>query len=739
MLNIAAIKRDVAEAKCQNVKLSCVFRNLKSNEIDEFIKKGFHPSKLSRKNYSSVVQNTPLKLYLFKPQHVNPLDLLMVLQYQTNPTIYANHIQYHQSYILQHGSFELVSRCVPHMILTDNDVRYISEKYPEQSDILLATVSYKSIRRLSYLFTEEIARDMILNDDIIADALYEHQLFSEEFLWDMHFSYGIVPANKGIDSVSPKDLKTILAGVTTPKSAINLISVLPKSILMSTPIKTYILSCIVDGEKLEHYISYAKEFLKDHVQDVGIYVNIIFPENGIDLNSYPNELSRIQLSNVCKFIDCYTVSIDFIINVLIEKEYYDLLGLIIEKIDTSVMDETLCVNIVKHSINPIKVRHIPVHSLAVATECAKKKYVDLVDFLDCLDLTTLLSVAEQTLFTTYAFETNWLNDNFELLALYVHQYGFCAYRMKKLLFEYPLQSDTVNLLLNLMFIGSKESLFSDKVINSLEYFMCSTELGNFKPLTLKTVNVTISLYDNQANHETYPSVYSNDLKNALQTIIIPNLQSLLFRDVSTVKMAKGICLQYYLDVNWLTDEERLCKQISDIATFATYGLFYIPDCAPNWVPASQLAKCEPMEQPTVLKGDIDALVLNKLTKFINLGMETTKQYKLLEPMSNDQAALNSLLVTIVSYLVIGSVRYVGVNNIQRFVTKIISQYCEVLKSDESVYESVTEVVQELTELKKSIRHISDVIDIKLKKIVNTVELGATLVRVFYNNHNNKFT
>ncbi|AWU47071.1 IEV morphogenesis [Sea otter poxvirus] len=737
MLNVRAI-RDAVSKSHAPMKLSYVFRDIRFDDIQELIMKGLHPRHLSRKFYTRIIESLPHKLYLFKPQHVKITDLFMVLYHQTNVSLYEKHIEYYQVHILRSGTIDIITRCIPYMLITDDDIRFLMDRFPDNCDDMITTISVRSIQRISYLFTDEMAHEMILNNPDVAEALYDHQLFSEEFLWDMHFSYGIVPANKGIDSISLEDLKHILAGVLSTKDAIRLLSNLPKSMLSSIPVKTYILSCIIDGEKLENYVTYAKDYLKDHGNDVGVYVNIMFPEQSVDIDQY--NLTRTQLVNICRFIDSYSAFINSIATLLISHHHYDLLATIVDKVPISLLTETVCIQIVKCAQRPVKLQYIPVHNIKIAEICVNKQYTDMVDLLDTLDVSSLISVGAN-LFTEYTFTTNWFNDNHDLLLEYITQFGFCPIRMKRLMFDYPLNYDAINYLLDMMV---KDTIvFGPKITKSLEYAVCAKNLSlpNIRYCIEGVISVPLGMFDKRYSHEYFKSNYSTELKMFLQASNIPNLKSVKISNICRVsdESMDGLCIQYVNNMDWNTEEERLQLQIFDIITLATYGLFTIPTYTPNWVPVVNALSCTEIPDVTVLKGDITQLNLRMLHKIQNLGTLTTSQYNLKYPLDSHHAAINSLLTTIVAYLTIGCIRYVNTNHIKRFVHNIVLQYCEVLKSDEDLLESIHDVVSELIYLKQNDHLVkSDVIVIPRFGLKNTVALATKLVLILYNNTSNKF-
>lgn len=85
----------------------------------------------------------------------------------------------------------------------------------------------------------------------------------------------------------------------------------------------------------------------------------------------------------------YTTYIDHIVNIILQNNYIDILASIIDYVQ-DVLTEELCIRIVCESTNPVPVTSLPIHSTLVMVMCIQMKYVDIVEFLDEIDIDTLI-------------------------------------------------------------------------------------------------------------------------------------------------------------------------------------------------------------------------------------------------------------------------------------------------------------------------------------------------------------
>ncbi len=743
MISVIAIRDAFNNEQCDS--LTNAFKILSANQAMRYISMGLHPKRVPRKFYTNVINFEPTKLYLFKPQHVVFSDLLPILEYQKELKKYSSHIEYYKREILQTCSLRTLSKCIKFMIISDDDIRYLLDRFSESETMsLISSITPISVGHISYLFNEEMTEDIILRDREMAYALYEHQNYEPNFLRHMLYTHGIIPTNEGIkETLTIDEVIKILSISQKATDSIDILDMLPEDLLKNEDLQSFILDSIINCKKIEHYVAYAREFLAHRREDLGLLAGIFFDEE-VNWSDYSDDVSREQLEIVCRYIDRYGSIIEEISNYLIKNNYFDLMASIIDEVPLDVLTEEICIRIVCESPTHVSVRSLPVRSPLVIRMCIQMKYEDVVDFLDDVDLHFLLSKNAE-LITDYILRTNWLNHNYELISLYVKKYGFCPKRMSKLMFDYPLSSGATDHLLRLMVENSGAVMFFPNTACSLSYLVCTTNKLRRKKISPSTVSILSKKSVNSYEKIIFESIHSPEFKTFIQLYTIQGLKTCGIGELSKTEYSgNGICVQYKRNnsIN-LSEESRLCMQLMDICRLTLHGLFFVPSrYFSGWFPIIDALNGNEIRKPTKIDVDyIPKLSPGEFITYDDLGTYSTREYGLEEQVSNYHAAINSVFSTLILYLVVGSVRHVEEDKIFVYVNMIVESFFKGMKINEVLFDSPIRICNELISLRSTLKSSVGSLRIKEGTLDDTISLctNACIALILDNNQSSKST
>ncbi|ASK51237.1 IEV morphogenesis [Eptesipox virus] len=719
MLSINAIKDSFNDNNSKTITEA--FYNLKLNEALRYILINLHPQQLPKKWYTEIVEVCATKLYLFKPQHILFTDLVSILTYQKNISLYANHINFFKNDILMHCSSEIITKCIEYLILSDDDIRLLKDRFSyKELEYFLTYINEDSILSMNYIFNETLTENIFIKNHYMYECLYDHQTYSVTFLQEMLYKYGIVPNNIGIiDFISKEIVIEILIACKEEKDIIKFIDMLDEDIKTSEVVQNFVIDRVMSSNCANLFKFYISEYLFDQRDKFGIFQKIFFDIDD-DITKYKN-ISKQYLETICNNIDRYESHLEYIVNYIIQNNYIDLLALIINSIPKSILTEELCIRIVCDSKIKVSVCSLPIHSSLVMTVCKQMKYVDMVEFLDTLDINLLIE-KDVELITDYTFTTNWFNKCNELINVYIKKYKFSPLMMKKLMFDYPLTLESSMYLLNTIELQKEISTFYPNIASSFIYLLNNKYKLKQKRILNKNVDIPCKKFNKD-----YKTILlkpdSKELKSTILISNIPDLYTCVMEDISKVKTKEGCCIQFKPSTKKImSDYERIKKQIYDIAKLASYGLYYISNVyLPNWVPIVNVINGKPYTHPTRIE---HCVILDispgDFIEFNYLGQETFNIYNLTEPMSNYHAAINSLISVLFIYIVIGSVKYCKIK-LEDFISSIIDSFCTGMKINEIIYEDITDVCKEINNL-KSYASDSSFMFIKKNTLVKTLEL-----------------
>ncbi|AUL80463.1 CPXV068 protein [Vaccinia virus] len=149
MISLIDIRRAFLDNECHTIKKA--FGYLHEDKAIPIIKIGFHATYLTKVLYNNVVEFVPEKLYLFKPRTVAPLDVISTITKLKNVDKIASDINYHKNSIVITGDKSLIVKCMPYMIISDDDIRYVREQFvgTQSIEYILSFINKESIYRMS--------------------------------------------------------------------------------------------------------------------------------------------------------------------------------------------------------------------------------------------------------------------------------------------------------------------------------------------------------------------------------------------------------------------------------------------------------------------------------------------------------------------------------------------------------------------------------------------------------------
>nr|WGO62662.1 IEV morphogenesis protein [Wadden Sea poxvirus] len=717
-IDISNLKNTFLSLNCKS--LSTAFNQLRVNDIINLVTNGLYPKYLTKKCYTEVIKMFPLNIYMFKSKHILIMDLISVISNDkfNNLDKYSHHISFYKSYILKKCNSNIISKCIQYMVISDDDIRYLIEKFNKNTiNHILSFINCKSITSVNYIFNEIITEKILIRDYSMYSIIYNHQIYNVNFLKYMLYKHGIIPVNIGILELlsDPKTILDILMLINKPRDMMYILDIIDEYNAKDEMIQQYIINKINNGTDIECFYSYVEEFLYNRINELGIYSNIFF-KNHVDISKCDN-LTKKELKVICDHIDKYDIYIDFIIDTIIKYDYISLLSVIIDKIPIKKLTEELCMKIIIESDKPIKVKSLPIHNITIMTICNKMGYDDIVDFLDMVSLNDMLKKGIDPI-TDYVFTTNWYNKLHILIKLFVKKYGFCSYKMRKLMFEYPLDIDSIHYLLDE--IDNMDYTISDLETKSLVYLLCVNNEIKHKNILINEIQ-----FNEFDKNKQFIIFKSNDYK--LKAIIIinnvPKLQIFNVKDLNYVKIKKGICIQFTsLYKQCENSEERVLSQLLDILLLSLYGLYYIPfKYIPNWIPIIDIIRCNKYYSPNKIEyGTILNFSYEEFIKYEYLSDYVTNLYSLSEPISNYHAAVNSIFVTLFVYIIIGSTKHTK-KTIYDFIISFINILNFNVKISYTNLDNniIIEVCKEIETLKTYISNTGFVF-IKKKSLTNTL-------------------
>ncbi|QQG31521.1 hypothetical protein [Swinepox virus] len=703
----------------EDVSLCDLFRTLRINDAMRMIVSGIHPNTLPKKWYSEVVETLPHKLCLFKPKYTLFVDLLSVIHNQKNIEKYKEHINFHKVDILQNCTKDVIIKCISHMKISDDDIRYLRNRfYDKDVDEILVGINEDSIKTINYIFSNQLTENIFTRNYNLHDCLYKHQTYSSEFLIDMLYKYGIIPNNDGIiDELTIDTILDILQSNGSVTDTISFLDMLSPNQLDDDRLKNYIISKIHSGQ-IEQYRGYANEYLSNRIVDLGVYANIFFDCVDFSLVDY-DDITKHQLVVICKYIDRYELYINYIINYLIKHDYIDLLSKIIKKIPKEIFTEELCIRIICDSDTKVEIKDLPIHSSLVMAMCIEMGYEDIVDLLDEIDIDILIE-KKVDLITDYTFTTDWYNKKHELIKLFIEKYGFCNYKMNKLLFEYPLSYDSIKYLFDLMIKHTGSDLFYPTIVSSLFYLTCTERKIKIKKIPNKDLKIPCKKIPVNNN-----SIITSNLIHVRSTILysnVPGIDISFLKNTCYIKDINNIYIHINPDDNiLLMTEDGIIDQLYSIAKLMKYGLIYVPyKYFPSWIPVIDIMKGYSYASPSKIEhGVIYKIYPTDFVEYKSVGNYVSNIYALSEYISNYHAVINTIIQTLLLYIVVGS-KY-STKNTDEYIATVINTLFTGMKINEILTEDITEVCKEINNIKSYICD-SGFVFIKKNYLKNTLDL-----------------
>ncbi|AYO87488.1 MC032 [Molluscum contagiosum virus subtype 1] len=747
MLAVGPLREQFArlreQAPASGDLLRSAFCKLPFSVARELLAAGLHPRSVPRHWVPELLRALPEKLYLVRPRHMQLQDLLVVLERHSNLELYAAHLEYFKHELLRAADAFLLARCVPYLTLFDDDVRYLVDVFGAAAGSLLARANARSMYRMSYHFSEDLAEEMLLADARMHEPLYDHQPFTPAFLRRMFFTHGVVPANAGLrDEPSSQLAVAVLAGVACPRAAMRFLMALHRRVLRSAGLRDFVLISIINGQRLEHWLWYARHYLRAKAEAMHVYAPIYFDDVHVPLAQHT--LTRERLQNICRFAERYARDMPALARTLLAGEHFDLLAQVLAYAPADVLSESVCLRVVRAAAVPVRAAHL-LHSECVLLQCHERGYTDLVDFLDSLDVATLERNGVMP-FSEYCFRSEWFNREPELLAMFVRYFGFCGAMMRRLLFEYPLAPDATACVLELMAGNPGMSLFEPTRMCSLRYLLCTTRRLRVRPLrgcvTLPRERTLRA--DGERRH--FGSEADYDMLVALQIYCCEQLRSCAVRDLAFTRTREGVCLQFRTRARARGGElARLAAQMYDLALLAHRGLFCLPtEYLPRWLPVFDLLAGNELRAPARVEGDTLApLEPADFVRYEDLGDAATAAYALREPAGSYHAALNALMGTLLAYLVLGSARVVPSEDaVPALVAALLRALRRGLKINERLEDTPLEVHAELVALRRAAASSCGGVTIpEPRALQSTLRLceHACVAIILENNHSNKFS
>ncbi|QHR82574.1 WV assembly protein [Brazilian porcupinepox virus 1] len=702
-----------------------IYKKLKKDDAIRLILSGLHPKRLPKKWYSEIVSFIPNKLYLFKPKDVAFIDLISIIKSNKNLDLYTNHIIFFKNEIIKICDKDIIIKCISYFDIYDDDIRILTYRFQSIDDIII-NINYTSIPCLNYIFNEDITEKMLMRDYRYYKTLYSNQIYTRDFLLDMLYKYGITPINEGIlYNITIEIIIEILSSIRSSDDSVAFLDMLKESQLTDDRLQDYIIKNINMGE-IEKYKTYASEYLYCKRDQLGVYENIFFNEY-LDIKRY--KITKEQIKNVCMYIDNYYLDMLYIVDYIIKKEYFDILASILDKIPKEILSEEICIRVICESGKKVQLKYLPIHSSLIMVLCIQMKYDDIVELLDTIELDTLIE-KDVDIITDYVLETDWYNKDNRLLDLFVKKYGFCVYKLNKLLFEYPLDKKSTKYLLNIINNNNYSKLFYN--ISSTLFYLVSTsdklkieKIDNISNIIFSSKKVNGLIISNRYKVRSI-ILYSN----------IPYIDKSYFNNITYFKSISGISVIINKDIinKILVSEYEILTELYNIGILARYGLFYIPyKYFPSWIPIKNIINGEKYTLPSKIEhGVILKTYPTDFIEYKSLGRYISNIYYLEEHITNFQGAINSIIQTLLLYIAIGS-KY-STSETKDFIISLVNSFLKGMKINEIIYDDITNVCTEINTFKQYIRDGGFVI-IKKKYLNKTLEFCENICSriILYNN------
>ncbi|WIF30378.1 hypothetical protein [Orf virus] len=664
------------------------FAALSTSEAVELVLAGVHPKHLPRRLYARVAAEHPTHLHLFRPQHVTPEDLLEELSRRRCGALFARHIEFHTPYIAQFADYALLCRCIPYMNITEDDVRLIEERFPDNVGDILLHVNARSVHNINAAFTDEMIEDIVEARPEMASALYTTRPLDLCFLKRMLAEHRIPPVNPGLAAATPADAVEMLAQMRGVYDVRRTLDGLRHSVLCSETMKAFALERIRAGQ-VQEYLHYARDYLRDRVSDTGAFGPIF-----VDAATYLNvdNLSHAELSVIADFPGKFDAG--FVWRKALEGGFGDVLGKLLRAMPVDAVTEDVCVSVVE-SGHRVPVTDMCVHTRRVAEACVRQNFPDVVDFLDTVPLSTLLAVGADPFASDHVFSTSWINDRPELAEEYVRRFAFSGSRMTRLLFGYALKPHALKRVHDAL--CATEAL-APAVRESLG---CLVSEGEMRLRSVEDVRRPRECEEPEEGYEQeiFSSEHSARLAVCLTAYAVPGLRGYATADLAITRHASGNVILQALRVNRADSAvNKVVDHAFDIARMASYGLFLIPDMfTPGWTPVLDLARGLPAGPPPVLKMERLSFSPSELVQYRGIGRFALGCKTAVGPCSDHQMAMDALFRCLFVHIAMG-VRLVEQVDVVVLVRQIVNAFTDGLCTERFV-EPVDFVEQELMELR----------------------------------------
>ncbi|ASC55616.1 hypothetical protein SePPVgORF012 [Seal parapoxvirus] len=649
---------------------------------------GVHPRHLPRKLYAAVAAALPTHLHLFRPQHVLPEDLLQELSRRRCGKLFAEHLAYHTSYVVQHADYALLCRCIPYMNISDDDVRLIEERFPNNVDNVLVAVNARSVPNINAAFTDEMIEAIVEARPEMAAALYATRPLDLSFLKRMLAEHGVPPINEELAHASPLDAVELLAQLSSVYDVRRTLDGLRHSVLQSETVKAFVLDRIRNKRQVLQYLHYAREYLRDRVFDTGPFGPIFVPAAYLNVDS----LSREDLAAIADFPEKYDA--EFMWKLALERSFHEVLAKLIRLMPVDAITEDVCVAVVR-SGQRIAVADMCVHTRRVAEACVEMELPDVADLLDTVPLSALLAMGADLFASDYVFSTAWFNDRPELAEEYVRRFSFCGPRLARLLFGYPLKPSTLKRVYDAL---CAPNAVPDSVRESLGYLVSQGEM-RLRPVGELRWPRESDEIEEGYEQEVFSSEHSARLAVCLNAYAVPGLRGYATADLVITKHASGsVILQLLRAYKSDSAVNKVLDHVFDVSRMARHGLFLLPDMfTPGWTPVLDLARGAPARPPPVLKMERLSFSPSEMVGYHGLGRFALGYEGAEGPCSDHQMAMDALFRCLFVHLAVG-VRLTEKVDVCAFVRLVLAAFADGL-CVERYTEPVEFVEQELTELR----------------------------------------
>ncbi|WOC29270.1 hypothetical protein [Equine parapoxvirus] len=661
--------RKLVEAAVRAGDAQRAFAGMPAAQAMALVAEGLHPRHLPRRLYAAAVKSRPASLHLFRPQHVLPEDLLEELARRRCAALLAEHVAYYTSYVAEFADLALLRRCVPYMDITEDDVRLIEDRFPDELDDLLLEVNARSVLNINAAFTDEMIEAIAERRPAVAEALYATRPLDLEFLKRMLREHGVAPANAGMEAATPPDAVEVLAQLESERDVRRTLEHLRHSVLASETVKTFVLDRVRRGQQLRHYAHYAREHLQDRVQDMGPF-GPVFVAAACYLNL--DELTREQMLALADFPGKYDA--DHMAALARARGFDDVLGKLLRSISVDAVTEEVCVAALRAGAR-VPVNDMCVHTPAVARACAECGAEDAVDLLDTVPLSELLRAGVDPFLTDYAMGTFWFNARPELAVEYLARFAHCGPRMSRLLFGYPLKPCVLRRMLDALEAGDPAR---SAVRGSLAYLVSRGEMRLRAMAETRRPRESDELEEGY-EQEVFSSAHSARLAVCLRAYSVPGLRGYATADLAMTRHPSGsVVLQSLRAYRSESAANKVFDHAFDVARMASYGLFLLPDMfTPEWTPVLALARGERLAPPPVLVLERLSFSPSEMVEYAGIGLFSLRYDAPAGPCSDHQTAMDALFRCLFVHLAVG-VRLTESMPVAEFARRVLDAFADGL-------------------------------------------------------------